>query len=145
MAQSLGDFFSKEIKDKLVDFEIKLKGILLIEIPEFLEAKGDKFAILIALSNCKGFIGLVSINTNKPLSGNFFTLRQSEYTFLKYDSHVGCDFISDRPVQEIRKFLINNPERIKGEITDFQHLQILDKLSKSKVLTPKLKKKYNLF
>lgn len=144
MAQSLGDFFSKQVKEKLTDFDIKLKGILLIEIPEFLEARGDKFAILIALSNCQGFIGLVSINTNKPFSGNSYILKQSEYTFLKYDSHVGCDFISDRPIAEIRKFLLNNPDRIKGEITDFQHTQILDKLSRSKLITPKLKKKYNL-
>jgi len=82
VAQSLGDFFSKEIKAKITkDIVVSLKGIVLIEIPEFLEAKGDKFAILIALSNCKNFIGLVSINTNKPYSGNYYTLTQKEYGF----------------------------------------------------------------
>jgi hypothetical protein len=145
MAQSLGDFFSKEIKAKITkDIVVSLQGIILIEIPEFLEAKGDKFAILIALSNCKNFIGLVSINTNKPYSGNYYTLTQKEYGFLKYDSHVGCDFISDRPIEQIKEFLINNPDYIKGEITDFQHIQILQKLKDSKGITPKLKKKYDL-
>ncbi|TFF37093.1 hypothetical protein [Mucilaginibacter psychrotolerans] len=119
MAQSLSDFFSKELKEKLVDIPISLKGIVLIEIPEFLSAKGDKFAILVSQSNCKGFIALVSINTNKPFSGNYYTLKKKEYPFLKYDSHVGCDFISDRPTDEITKFLINNPERIKGELPIF--------------------------
>jgi hypothetical protein len=144
MAQSLGDLFSKELREKLTDIPISLKGIVLIEIPEFLSAKGDKFAILIAQSNCKGFIGMVSINTNKPFSGNYYTLTKKEYSFLKYDSHVGCDFISDRPIDEIRRFLLNNPKNIKGEITDFQHIQILQKLKDSKGVTPVLKKKYDL-
>jgi hypothetical protein len=144
MAQSLGEFFSKEIKEKLTGIDVSLKGILLIKIPEFLDVKYEKFAILIALSDCKGFIGMVSINTDKPMSGNCYTLTKKEYNFLKYDSHVGCDFISDRPIDEIRKFLINNPRNILGEITDFQHIQILQKLKDSRVITPKLKKKYGL-
>jgi len=144
MAQSLGDFFKQEIKDQLTDFNVELKGILLIEIPEFFEAKGDKFAILISLSTCGKYIGLVSINTNKPFSGNYFTIAKSDYSFLKYDSHVGCDFISDRPIDEIRKFLLNHPENIKGEITNFQHITILQKLQSSKLITQKQKELYNL-
>ena len=144
MAQSLGDFFKQEIKDQLTDFDVELKGILLIEIPEFLEAKGDKFAILIALSTCEKFIGLVSINTNKPFSGNYFTILQKDFSFLRHDSHVGCDFISDRPIGEIRKFLLSHPENIKGEIRDYQHVAILQKLQQSKSITPKQKKLYNL-
>lgn len=144
MAQSLGDLFTKEIKEKLLSIDLALKGIILIKIPEFVSVTYDKYAIICLTSTCNGFIGIIPINTEKPLSGNYITLTKSEYKFFKYDSHVNCDFISDRPVNEIKEFLLNNPNSILGEITDFQHLQITQRLQASKLITPKQKKKYNL-
>ncbi len=144
MAQLLSDFFTADIKEKLTGIDISLKGILLIKIPEYTDISYEIFAILIAISDCKEFIGMVSINTNKPKSNNHYTLTKKEYSFLKYDSHVGCDFISEQPIEVIRNFLLNNPQNIKGEITDFQHIQILQKLKDSKLITKKLKKKYCL-
>lgn len=144
MSASLGDFFTKELREKLTDIEISLKGIILIEIPEFKEAKGEKFAVLIAKSMCNGFIGMVPINTNKTYSGNFVTIKKNDYSFLKYDSYICCDVICEKDITELRAYLIANPQYVKGEITNFQHSQILYNLSKSKVVTPALKKKYSL-
>lgn len=144
MPPSLGDFFSKEFKDDYLGKKISPKCILLIKIPEFTDVKYPKYTIIVCLSDCSNYIAAVCINTDKPFTNNCITLIQKEYTFLKYDSYVSCDFISEMNIKTLITFLKKYPENILGEITDFQHLQILQRLQSSKVISLKLKRKFNL-
>lgn len=144
MPSSLGDAFSDKFKEDYLGKLISPKCILLIKIAEFVDVKYPKYAILVSLSDCSKYIAGVCINTDKPFTNNCILLKQAEYKFLKYDSYVSCDFISDMSIKDLTDFLIKHPENILGEITDFQHVQILQRLQTSKVITIKLKRKFGL-
>ncbi len=61
---------------------------------------------------------MVSINTNKSSIGNDVVIKVEDYTFLDYNSHICCDVICEKTVDELRRFIFNNPDCIKGEITN---------------------------
>lgn len=144
MSSSLGDFFPKKFKEDYLDKKVSPKCILLIKIPEFTTIDYPKYAIIVCLSESLNVAATVCINTDKPFTNNCITLAQEEYKFLKYDSHVNCDFISEIRIEDLIKFLEEHPENILGETTDFQHIQILQRLQNSKVISIKLKRKYGL-
>lgn len=144
MPPSLGDFFSKKFKEDYLGKKISPKCILLIKIPEFTNVAYPKYAIIVCLSESSDTVAAVCINTDKPFTNNCITLTQKEYTFLKYDSHVSCDFISEMSIDDLIKFLEKYPENLLGEITNFQHVQILQRLQSSKVISVKMKRKYGL-
>ncbi len=144
MSPSLGDFFSKNFKENYLGKKISPKCILLIKIPEFTNVDYPKYAIIVCSSENSNTVAAVCINTDKPFTNNCITLTQKEYTFLKYDSHVNCDFLSEISLKDLINFLEKHPENLLGEITNFQHIQILQRLQSSRVISIKLKRKFNL-
>ena len=144
MAPFLSDFFSKEVKEDYLGRKLSLKSIILIKIPEFFDVKYPKYAILVCNSICNGYTAMCPINTNKPITNNCITIYKNDHKFLAYDSYTDCDFISDMPNADVKKFLLENSECIMGEISNRDHTEILQRLRASKIITGKLKKKYNL-
>lgn len=144
MPPSLGNFFSKEFKDDYLGKKISPKCILLIKIIEFKDVNYPKYAIIVCVSDNSNSIASVCINTDKPFTNNCITITKKEHAFLKYDSYVNCDFISEMKLKDLTAFLEKYPENILGEITDFHHIQILERLQSSKVIPVKLKRKFGL-
>ena len=100
--------------------------------------------VVITASADKEFMGCVSINTNPTPKGNHVIISAADHEFLDYDSHMSCSDITPIKTDYLRQILTAEPDRIKGEITDIQHVEILQKLKVSKGITPALKKQFNL-
>lgn len=143
MPPSLSDFFPEEIKNNYIDRNLSPKSILILRIPAF-SINYDKYVVLITASDCSKYIGAICINTNPTPQNNHVIIYKQDHSFLDYNSHMDCAGMIDLEISWLQELLAKEPERILGEITDAQHIEILQKLKVSKTILPAIKKKYNL-
>ena len=143
MAGCLGDLFPDRFRQDYLGRAISPRTIVIIDVPEF-NLDYDKFMVLITTSKDNLKMGCVSINTN-PSPGDYHVIiLANDHECLKYDSHMNCTNITPVDIEWLTETLKREPERIKGEITDEQHAEILQKLSTSRNITPIDKRKFNL-
>ncbi|TSD63868.1 hypothetical protein FFF34_014970 [Inquilinus sp. KBS0705] len=143
MATCLGDLFPQEFRTDYAGRALSPKSIVIINIPEF-NLGYDKMMVLITTSVDNTAMACVSINTNPSPRNNHVIIPCADFDFLEYDSHMNCTNITPVNVDWLRTILTNEPERIKGEISDTQHTEILQRLSASTNIAPIIKRKFNL-
>jgi hypothetical protein len=143
MSTCLGDLFPDELKVDYAGRALSPKNIIVISVPQF-NVPYDKMMVLITSSKDNEYMGCVSINTNPSPQENHVVLSATDHEFLQYDSHMSCSTITPISANYIKQILTEDPNRIKGEITDQQHMEIIQKLKASKGVTPMLKQQFNL-
>jgi|GEM_PF-3892016 hypothetical protein len=143
MATCLGDLFPEEFRVDYAGRSLSPKSIVIIDVPEF-NLDYDKMMVLITSSIDNTHMACVSINTSPSPRNNHVIIACADYEFLEYDSHMNCTNITPVNIEWLRDILSREPERIKGEISDTQHAEILQRLSASTNIAPVTKRRFNL-
>lgn len=149
---SLADFFPDSIKEDFAERKIDIGKALFIEIPEF-QISYKKYWIIVAINNSRKYIAGVIINTeintnvahNEYLRSQHILIKQSDHSFLDYDSYVDCSKLQKRPYQDVYKAIVKNPKIVVGNVTDEMLRQIHLKITYNETISEKEKKEFGFW
>ena len=122
---SLADSFPDSIKENFATRNIDIGKALFIEIPEF-QISHKKYWVIVSINTPRTFIAGVVINTeintnvayNQYLQSQHILIKQSDHSFLDYDSYVDCSKLQKRPFRDVYKAIVENPNIVVGNVTD---------------------------
>ncbi len=110
MCAGLGDLFSDDFKNTHAEGKVTVQSIIILRIPTF-NVDYDKFIILISSSVEGSEIAAVCINTKPTPQGHHVVIKQTEYDFLNYDSHIDCSSLIPFDKEWLKDLLKNEPGR----------------------------------
>lgn len=147
---NLGD---KDISNKLkAHFAVKeLTPGMVIRIYDPVADK-EKWLLILGIEDGNVLTGVVRINTDinfnvnhsKELQDLQYPLSKKDNGFLKWDSHVDCSNLFDRKYDELLKHVTQNPEELKGTVTNRDFDLITGAVKESPTITPKKLKQFKL-
>jgi len=143
---SLGDMFPQSFREDFASRNIDIGSAILILIDDI----KDKPKYIIIASECDDMLAYVIINSD--INPNVFrnTYLQSlnilidleNHSFLDYDSYVDCSNLRELDKQETLNFLLQNPERAVGNVSNKVLRDIHATLTMAKTIPRNLKVKF---
>ncbi|MDO7742581.1 MAG: hypothetical protein MUP99_02375 [Pedobacter sp.] len=143
MCPEIGDLFPDAFKEIHATAKVTAQSIIILRIPSF-KADYDKFIILLTTSIDGEQMAAVCINTKPSPKSNHIIIKQSEYDFLKYDSHIDCSVIIPFDKNWLKDLLKKEPYRYIGEISAAQYIDIVLKLRNSPSISDAQREKFKL-
>ena len=146
---SLGNLFPDDLRRNFAERNIHIGKAILIEIEDF-ELNYPKYILIVSKNEEEHILAYVTINTeineNKfptpYLKSLHVIIDKENHSFLEYDSYVNCSEIRVFNRQNVIDFLINNPHRAVGNVSEAVLRKIHLLLSTSKTIEPYLKRKF---
>ncbi len=146
---SLGDFFPDDLRDEFAQRNIDLGNAILIKIPDF-TVTYDKFIIVVAKD--KDMVSLAYVVINSEANPNFaynsylkslhLKIDKKNNSFLDKDSFVDCSKLREFPIQTVVDFLIKNPERAVGNVSQAMLKSIHITITTASTIEPFMKSKF---
>ncbi|UZO81511.1 type II toxin-antitoxin system PemK/MazF family toxin [Aquimarina sp. ERC-38] len=146
---SLGDLFPDDLKQKFAERNIDIGKSILIKI-EDIDVNYPKYVIIVSKNNNEFLLAYVIINTE--VNENVFPtpylkslhvlIDKQNHSFLDYDSYVNCSEIRTFNKQDIINFLIKNPERAVGNVSENVLKAIHTTISTARTIPKYLKDKF---
>ena len=146
---SLGNLFPDDLKKQFALRNIDIGKAILIEIEDF-EVNYPKYVIIISKNDTEHLLAYVTINTGinesvfptPYLKSLHVVIDKANHPFLEYDSYVNCSEIRSFKKQEVIDFLISNPHRAVGGVSDDVLKKIHALLSTAATIPPYIKNKF---
>jgi len=149
---SLGDSFPESFRKSFAERSIDPGAALLIHLPTF-NISYNKFVIFFAMNTLDSTkCGILVINSeiNENVNRNAFLKSQhvsidcARHDFLEKNSFIDCTEIQPQDFQDILNYIMENPEKVCGNVkTDIME-KVTEVLTNSKLLSKKEKIKYGL-
>ena len=148
---SLADYFPDKERKSFAERNIDVGNASLVHIPGF-NIRYDKFVILV--SKCSKNIQVagvvinseinINVNHNQYLQNQHVLIDCKRHSFLEKDSYINCTDFQEFEIQKVTNYILQNPEKVLGNIEEDIMKKIYSTLTFSRTLSKKLKIKYGL-
>ena len=150
--QSFNDFFPQEVKDKIIENDLKIGSVLKFKVDFPNGISKNKFQIIVGHNSGKAVLASVFINTEinpnvfptQSLKDLHLTLQADTNKYLDYDSYVDCSNITEYNADELKNILIKSPATHVGELNEENLNNVLSAIKGSPLISNKKKKYFNL-
>lgn len=149
---SLGDYFPENIKKEYAEHNIQPGTVFRFFVRDTYPPKPKFFIVLAADEN---HIMVATVFINSEINNNIFPtpelkalhykISSNTYSFLDHDSYIDCSQLRERPIENLKKDILTDPENVKGNLTVEDFTIIRDIIIRSDSISSKIKRKFNLF
>jgi uncharacterized protein YfkK (UPF0435 family) len=135
---NLGDFFSREIKEKLADNSI-VNGSVIRCYSNATNPPKEKRFVILGRDLTGNFVGTVFINSTvnfkvinsqELLELQYFVKKDNDNKYLDWDSFIDCSKLIKFEYEYVKSSIVDRPACILGSVKD-EDLEIIYKLVKS--------------
>jgi hypothetical protein len=139
MSPKVFDSLSDKAKTKYADTLIAPGNVFYLRIDD-----KQKYVVLIGKARDTQAVGIIFINTESYISGNEVVLSVEKNRYLKYQSYLDCSEVKPVELKYLIAEIKRNASCCVGKLSDEDWARAHHLLSKSPVMSRKLKKRYGL-
>jgi len=147
----LGNFLNKNLRENYIKSRLK-SGVVLRCLIRNINPPKEKRFVIIGESITGDKIGVVFINSNInwkviktiELAQLQLYVKAEDNNYLTRDSYIDCSRIREISKQYIIDQIIDKIQNVLGEVKTEDYSQIISFLKKSRLISPKLLRRYNI-